>query len=100
MNALQVLNLCTGQFSWHCQGNASSHFDYVYLPSLLNSSPRVVQYNATTLDYHAFLLQLEMAGLVANPGLAVTASSSFYWKLNSAVLTALHSYHALVGVGN
>ncbi len=78
----------------------SSHFDCVYLPPLLESSPNVAQYIATTLDYRPFLRQLEMAGLVANPGLAVTVSSSFYWKLNSAVLTALHSYHFLCGVGN
>jgi hypothetical protein len=66
---------CTKQFTWQRTEDASSRLDRVYLPPLLESCPH--------LGHHTFLLRLGFA----RPGVATTASSSFNWKLNSAVLS-------------
>jgi hypothetical protein len=81
VDTFRVLHPCARQFSWHRRGDASIRLDCAYLLPLL------VCYVATTSDHHAFLLHLEMAGLIAGPGVTAATSPSFYWKLKLAVLS-------------
>ncbi len=63
--------------------------DWVYLPPLLESRPRIARYIAITpSDHHAYLLRLELAGdaTLPRPDTAAGRSHSMFWKPNSAVL--------------
>ncbi len=87
-DAYRVLHPVTLRFSWYRRGFSAARLDRAYVPPLLEGRIRVARYIPTTSDHHAFLLKMELTGLVGGEA-AVAAPrppAHFYWKLNTSLL--------------
>jgi hypothetical protein len=81
MDSFRSLHPASRIYSFHCQNSPAACLDRAYLPPLLESCPRVARYLPTTSNHHAYLLQLETAGLAILPSLTNSVSAdSLCWK--------------------
>ncbi len=86
-NSYRTLHPATVGYSYQVQGQEASRLDYILLPALLESRPKVACYIPTISDHHAYLLRLETAGLALLPSLPVSPFlGSLYWRLNPSLL--------------
>ena len=83
-DAYRVLHPTQVRFSWYRRSFPAVRLDKVYLPPLLEARPRVARYFPTTSDHHAFILKMDMSGLLAQP--AGRSAVGLYWKFNSSLL--------------
>jgi exonuclease III len=87
VDAYRILHPEVRQFSWHRRNAAASRLDRLYLPVLYTDSAFMVRYLPTVSDHHAMYCVLRCPALGLRVAAAAATQQSFYWKLNTAILS-------------